>query len=96
MDNIQRLTFVMERPRKFILELDERLLLIFTELETVKIEGPEHVFADYKQLVLFCKDWAIRLITSPCIAPASTDHLRLGLAGLDLALYKGRITLWPS
>jgi hypothetical protein len=70
MDNIQRLTFVVERPRKFVLELDERLLLIFTELETVTVEGPELVFADYKQLVF---DW------QRCGDPAS--HVSLYRSG---------------
>jgi len=60
----------MERPRKFILELDERLLLIFTELETVKIEGPELVFADYKQLVLVWQGYG-----------DPTDHVSLYRSG---------------
>jgi hypothetical protein len=52
LDAVYHLTGVIERPRKLILELDECLLLVFTELGTVRIEGPQLVFAGYRQLVV--------------------------------------------
>jgi hypothetical protein len=51
MDNVHQLTFIVQRPRKLIMELDEQLYLIFTELGSIRIDGPEIVFSEFQQLV---------------------------------------------
>ena len=53
-DNIHELTYIKNRPTKLILELDERLLLVFTEVETVVNQGNELHFENYVQCVF---DW---------------------------------------
>jgi len=53
-DTLCRLTFLQVRPHKLLLELDEQILLIFTEAKTVYVKSSELVVKDFEQLVF---DW---------------------------------------
>lgn len=48
------LTYLEVRPHKLLMELDEQLLLIFTEIATVRIENSDLVLTDFQQFVF---DW---------------------------------------
>ena len=53
-DNQHRLTHLQARPHKLLMELDEQLLLIFTEIATVRLEASELILTDFQQFVF---DW---------------------------------------
>ncbi|WP_152541195.1 hypothetical protein [Kallotenue papyrolyticum] len=53
-DNKHILTYLEARPHKVLLELDDLLLLIFTELRTARIEGSLLILTDFVQCVF---DW---------------------------------------
>jgi hypothetical protein len=53
-DNFAPLSYLALRPHKLLLEQDDQLLLIFTELGEVRIESSELILTDFAQLVF---DW---------------------------------------
>ena len=53
-ETIPELTHLLARPRKLLIELDEQLLLVFTEPGRVEVEGRDLVIDDYAQCVF---DW---------------------------------------
>lgn len=53
-DNVHSLTYIEIRPHKLLLELDNQLLLIFTDVGSVYLEENELCFKDFSQLVF---DW---------------------------------------
>ena len=53
-DNLHRLSFIEVRPHKLLLELDNQLLLIFTDVSKVYIENSELILEDFAQCVF---DW---------------------------------------
>ena len=53
-DNIHMLTCLIVRSTKVILELDEQLLLTFTDLKSISDKGTELIFENYSQCVF---DW---------------------------------------
>lgn len=53
-DNIHMLTYLEVRPNKVILELDEQLYLIFTDVKSVYTKNEELCFEEFSQCVF---DW---------------------------------------
>lgn len=53
-EGAHRLTYLEQRPRKLLIELDEQLLLSFTEVPAVSSSGEELVLSEFQQLVF---DW---------------------------------------
>lgn len=53
-DNIHMLTYLEVRPNKVILELDEQLYLIFTNLKSVYTKDNDLCFEEFSQCVF---DW---------------------------------------
>lgn len=53
-DNFHQLSYIELRPHKLLLELDNQLFFMFTELSGVKIEPSRLIFFDFAQLVF---DW---------------------------------------
>ncbi len=53
-DNQHTLTYLQQRPHKLLLELDDQLLLIFTDLRSAQVVGRDLVLAGFAQCVF---DW---------------------------------------
>jgi hypothetical protein len=49
-DNFHSVTNILERPNKFIVEIDEQLYLIFTKPLEIEQSGDDLVFGKYRQL----------------------------------------------
>ena len=49
-DNLHKVTTIIERPNKFIIEIDDQLYLIFTKPLKIKLIGDNLVFQEYPQL----------------------------------------------
>jgi hypothetical protein len=57
-DNFHKLTFLEARPTKIIIELDERLYLIFSDLKTVYTKDSELRLENYSQCIFDWKEYA--------------------------------------
>lgn len=53
-DNFHQLTFLLIRPNKVIVELDEQLYLIFSDLQSVYIKDSNLFFENFSQCTF---DW---------------------------------------
>jgi hypothetical protein len=95
MGNIHELTFIVKRPRKLIIELDEQVYLIFTELESVRIDGPKIIFSEFRQLVF---DWQEYAHLTPHMSLYNSGEVQLvslyGTVERNLAKRKDRNKPW--
>ena len=53
-DNLHRLTYIETRPHKLLLELDDHLLLVFTNLTNARVEASELILSNFAQCIF---DW---------------------------------------
>jgi hypothetical protein len=56
-DNLHSLTFVMARPAKVLLELDDQQLLVFTDLAIARVENSEIILEQFAQCVFDWQDY---------------------------------------
>ena len=81
-DNQHELTYIEQRPHTLLLELDDQLLLVFTELQSVDSDGAELVLARFAQCVF---DWQEYATMAPHATVYRTGEVRfvppVGLSG---------------
>jgi len=81
-DNLHALTFVVARPAKVLLELDDHLLLVFTDLSIARVENSEFILEQFAQLVF---DWQGVAEVEPHVSVYREGQVRfvpqLGLVG---------------
>lgn len=56
-------TYVEQRPHRLILELEEKLMLTFTELRSIEAREGELIFSGFEQLIMDFQAWGAK---SPC------------------------------
>jgi hypothetical protein len=60
-DNQHALTYLVARPHKVLLELDDQLLLTFTDLAKVRVEEAELILTGFTQCVFDWQEYGTRV-----------------------------------